>query len=41
MKLKLEKVEWIARDFLVAQNECKIFDPEELYSRTLKELGDN
>lgn len=41
MKLKLEKLEWIGRHCLIAQNEFKIFDPEEFYSRTLKELQDN
>lgn len=41
MKLKLEKLEWIGQDCLIAQNEFKSFDPEEFYFRTLKELGDN
>lgn len=41
MKLKLEKLEWLGRDCLIAQNEFKIFDPEEFYFKTLKELGDN
>lgn len=38
MKLTLEKVQYIVQDCLVAQNELKIFDPEEYYSRTLKKI---
>lgn len=42
MKLKLVKVKQIVQDCLVvAQNEFKIFDPEELYSRALKKLRDH
>lgn len=41
MKLKLEKLNWIGQDCLIAQNEFKIFGPEEFYFRILKELGDN